>query len=138
MTIHAFIDGASRGNPGESGIGVLFKNEKGKIVYAIGGYIGSGTNNIAEYVALLACLKKAKEMKCSKLVVHSDSELVVKQVKGEYKVRDAEIKKQFQRVMKVLKFAPYRFEIKHVRRERNREADILANAGIDARIKLKI
>lgn len=133
MTIHAFIDGATRNNPGDSGIGVILKDEQGKTVKKVFGYIGTATNNIAEYSALVACLKLVNSMQCRKLLVHSDSELMVKQVNGEYRVKDAALKLHFQKVHQLLQNAPFEFEIRHVIREENKEADKLANLGIDTK-----
>jgi ribonuclease HI len=138
MTIVAYTDGAARGNPGESGIGVIFKDEKGATVSKISGYIGNATNNVAEYQALIACLKNAPKTNCSRLVVHSDSELMVRQLLGEYKVKDANLKLMFQKVQRLLAKAPFEFEIKHVVRELNKEADQLANQGIDSRKPIRI
>jgi ribonuclease HI len=138
MTILAYTDGAARGNPGESGIGVIFKDEKGAIVTKLCGYIGEATNNVAEYQALIACLKKAPKMKCSRLVVHSDSELMVRQLLGEYKVKDPKMKLMFQKVQRLLAKAPFEFEIRHVGRELNKEADQLANLGIDSRKPIRV
>jgi len=138
MTIVAYTDGAARGNPGESGIGVVFKDEKGATVSKICGYIGEATNNVAEYQALIACLKNAPKTNCSRLVVHSDSELMVRQLLGEYKVKDAKLKLMFQKVQRLLAKAPFEFEIKHVGRELNKEADQLANLGIDSRKPIRI
>ncbi len=131
MTIYAHTDGASRGNPGESGIGIIMKDEQGRVIHSTGKYIGMATNNIAEYVALIECLKKAKETDCKKLIVHSDSELLVRQMQGTYRVRDEGLKKYFQRAHRLLKNAPFEFEIYHVARELNRDADMLANVSID-------
>lgn len=136
MTIYAHTDGASRGNPGESGIGIIMKDEHGALLHSIGGYIGKTTNNIAEYTALVTCLKKAKETNCAKLVVYSDSELMVRQLKGQYRVKDEALKKYFRRVHRMLEKAPFTFEIHHVPRERNREADLLAQAAIDIKRKI--
>jgi ribonuclease HI len=138
MTILAYTDGAARGNPGESGIGVVFKDEKGAIVTKLCGYIGEATNNVAEYQALIACLKNAPKTKCSRLVVHSDSELMVRQLLGEYKVKDPNLKLMFQKVQRLLAKASFEFEIKHVAREFNREADRLANLGIDSRKPIQV
>lgn len=131
MTVVAFTDGASRGNPGESGIGILMKDETGKVLVSLSDYIGTATNNIAEYTALIKCLEIAQETKCARLIVHSDSELMVRQVQGSYKVKDKGLKKLFADVQKKLASAPYKFEIKHVAREENGEADDLANRGIN-------
>lgn len=138
MTVNAFTDGAARGNPGESGIGIIFKDEHGATLATLSGYIGEATNNVAEYQALLACLKGVAKIECSRLVVHSDSELMVRQLRGEYKVKDPNLKALFLKVHQLLKKAPFEFEIKHVRREQNREADELANIGIDSRKRLRI
>jgi ribonuclease HI len=138
MTILAYTDGAARGNPGESGIGVVFKNEEGAIVTKVYGYIGEATNNVAEYTALIACLKNAPKTECSKLIVHSDSELMVRQLQGQYKVKDPNLKLMFQKVHRLLAKASFEFEIKHVGRELNKEADQLANLAIDSRKPIRI
>jgi ribonuclease HI len=138
MTVYAFTDGAARGNPGESGIGVIFKDEQGTTLAKVHGYIGETTNNVAEYTALIACLKNAPKTECSRLIVHSDSELMVRQLQGTYKVKDANLKVLFLRVQRLLESAAFEFEIKHVRRELNKEADELANLGIDSRKAIRI
>ena len=133
MTILAYTDGASRGNPGESGVGIVLKDELGNLIASQYGYIGKATNNIAEYTALAACLKLVQKTKCSRLVVHSDSELMVCQLNGQYKVKDVKLKKQFQKIQNILVAAPFQFMIRHISREKNREADDLANRGIDTK-----
>ena len=138
MTVFAFTDGAARGNPGESGIGVIFKDEQGTTIAKLHGYIGETTNNVAEYTALLACLKNAPKTKCSRLVVHSDSELMVRQVLGQYKVRDPGLKVLFLKAQRLLASAAFEFEIRHIRRELNKEADELANLGIDSKKAIRI
>jgi ribonuclease HI len=138
MTVYAFTDGAARGNPGESGIGVIFKNEQGATLAKLHGYIGETTNNVAEYTALLACLKNAPKTECTRLIVHSDSELMVRQLQGSYKVKDPGLKALFVKVQRLLDAAAFEFEIKHVRRELNKEADELANLGIDSRKEIRI
>jgi ribonuclease HI len=138
MTVHAFTDGAARGNPGESGIGFLFKDEHGRTINRGYGYIGEGTNNVAEYKALLACLKAAPETKCTRLIVHSDSELLVRQLKGEYKVKDQTLKAYFVKIHRLLAKAPFEMEIQYISREQNKEADQLANLGIDSRKRIRI
>src|SRR4030067_1895160 len=102
MTILAYTDGASRGNPGESGVGIVLKDEFGNVIGSHFGYIGQATNNIAEYTALAACLKLVKKTECDHLVVHSDSELMVRQLNGQYKVKDVGLKKHFQDIQKSL------------------------------------
>jgi ribonuclease HI len=138
MTVLAFTDGAARGNPGESGIGVIFKDERGAILGKVYGFIGEATNNTAEYQALIACLKHAPRAECTRLVVHSDSELMVRQLNGEYKVKDANLKLLFQKVQRLLAAAEFEFEIRHVARELNKDADHLANLGIDSRKRIRI
>ncbi len=131
MTIHAFTDGASRGNPGESGIGVILRDEKGNTLTTHKSYIGQTTNNVAEYRALLACLKIVQSFACKKLIVHSDSELMVRQLQGKYKVKDLELKQYFEQVQNILRDSTFEFEIVHVSREQNKEADELANIAIN-------
>ena len=136
MILHAFTDGASRGNPGESGIGVIVKDERGRVLYRLHGYIGTSTNNRAEYTALLTLLEQIREVRCESVLVHSDSELMVRQVTGRYKVKDGEIRKYHARVMAILADVPFRFAIKHVPRGENADADRLANLAIDTRTAL--
>ena len=138
MRIDGFTDGAARGNPGHAGIGIVLKDESGKTLAEKKQYLGKTTNNVAEYSALLECLRHLNELlsadkkiSCSTLVVHSDSELMVRQLNGEYKVKDKNLKTLFDAVQQVLHSSPYEFSIKHVPREKNREADNLANESID-------
>ena len=133
MTVYAYTDGASRGNPGESGIGIIMKDEEGNVIYSGSGYIGTATNNIAEYQALLACLKKALSIQCKRLVVHSDSQLMVRQLQGKYRVKDKKLQQYYRQANQLLGSAPFEFEIIHVEREHNRDADLLANSGIDTK-----
>jgi ribonuclease HI len=102
MTIYAHCDGASRGNPGESGIGIIFRDEQGNVIYSGSGYIGKATNNVAEYEALIACLEKTIQLHCKKLIVHSDSELMVRQLQGTYKVKNKHLQKYFLRVHQLM------------------------------------
>jgi ribonuclease HI len=133
MTIHAFTDGASRGNPGESGIGVILKDEKGNVLKSLFGYIGTTTNNAAEYTALITCLQVVSKMECRDLVVYSDSELMVRQMEGKYKVREPRLKRYVQEARGLISTAPFQCKIRHVTRDRNKEADHLANLGIDSK-----
>jgi ribonuclease HI len=136
MTFHAFTDGASRGNPGESGIGALVKDEKGTVLLTFHGYIGVSTNNQAEYTALITLLERMDGISCEKLIIHSDSELMVRQLSGRYKVRDAGLKVFHRKAAALLGAQPFRTELRHVPREQNREADRLANLAIDSRARL--
>lgn len=125
-----YTDGASRGNPGDSGAGIILKDSKGTTLKKIRKYLGRGTNNQAEYNALLLGLNLAKGAGAKKLNVYLDSELVVKQVRGEYRVKNSEIKPLHQNVMKMIQ-AFDKIDILHIPREINGEADLLANQAID-------
>jgi ribonuclease HI len=125
MKLEAYIDGGSRGNPGEAGIGVFFPG-----VVRIAEYLGTGTNNFAEYSALLSALRFAVFSRCDELRVFADSELVVKQIKGEYQVKNEGIRPLYDSAVRWIKLIP-NFSIAHVRRENNSEADKLANLAMD-------
>ncbi len=131
MTLYAATDGASRGNPGESGVGVIVRDEAGHEVLMRYGYLGKATNNIAEYQALILLLTEMQGIPCSRLVVQSDSELLVRQVNGVYKVKDPGLKQKFNEVQRLRAASPFLLELNYVPRERNAEADRLANRGID-------
>ncbi len=133
MKLVAFIDGAARGNPGKSGIGIIIFDEHERCQAEHHEFLGIATNNVAEYSALIACLKiiEARFAQCSELRVHSDSELIVRQMNGEYKVRDKKLQKYNSEVRKLLANASYKFSILHIPREQNAQADVLANRGID-------
>jgi ribonuclease HI len=133
MILHAFTDGASRGNPGESGIGIVVRDGDSEVLFTMNGYIGLATNNVAEYRALLALLQRVKDMECARLVVHSDSELMVRQVNGQYKVKDEQLRKYHRQVTAAISALPFPVELKHIPRHENRDADRLANLGIDTR-----
>ncbi len=133
MTLHAFTDGASRGNPGDAGIGVVIKTDEGTVIVQERKYLGKATNNVAEYTALIVCLEKIQSLQCSQLIIHSDSELMVKQMNGEYKVKDVNLKLYFMKAKDMLRSASYSCIIRHIPRSLNKEADILANEGIDFR-----
>ena len=127
MRLEAYIDGGSRGNPGEAGIGVHFVG-----VVRIAEYVGTGTNNFAEYSALLAALRFAVFSRCDELQIYADSELVVKQINGEYQVKNEGIRLLYDCAVRWISMIP-RFSISHVRREQNKEADKLANLAMDKR-----
>ncbi len=144
--INVYIDGASRGNPGEAGIGILMKTGDGDTIFSAAGYAGKMTNNQAEYNALIAALTKLKkshqthsgQSNTTLITIFSDSELVVKQLNGQYKVKEPELKKLHEIVRKLMGEISAKIEFKHIRREQNREADRLANAGIDSKIPLTL
>jgi len=137
MILHAFTDGASRGNPGDSGLGVIVKNEQGDVVLSLNGYIGTATNNVAEYTALVTLLKRMARAGCTRLVVHSDSELLVRQMNGTYRVKDPTLRKHYRQAKKLIEALPFQVEVRHIPREKNRDADRLANMGIDSRKRLR-
>ncbi len=125
-----YSDGGARGNPGPAGLGaVLYDNEK-KIVAEISMFIGKSTNNQAEYRALIEALKKAKSLKAKELTCYLDSELVVKQLNREYKVKNPDIAPLFLEVYN-LSLAFKKISYHHIRRELNKEADKLANEAMD-------
>jgi ribonuclease HI len=125
MKLKAYIDGGSRGNPGDAGIGVYFPG-----TVRIAEYLGAGTNNFAEYSALLTALRFAVFSRCEELEVFADSELVVKQIKGEYQVKNEGIRVLYDSALRWITLIP-RFSISHLRRENNKEADRLANLAMD-------
>lgn len=130
-----YTDGACRGNPGPSGIGVVIRDEGHQIVETRAEYVGVLTNNVAEYTALAAGLQTALERGFTEVSLRLDSELVVRQVRGEYRVKDARMIVLHDWVMVLLgRFE--RWEITHVRREMNALADQLANDGIDRFLKV--
>ena len=125
-----YSDGGARGNPGPSGIGAVLYDENKKLLAEISEYLGETTNNQAEYRALIFALKKAKSLGGEDLSCYLDSELVVKQLKREYKVKNAELAPLFLEVHNLsLNFK--KIEFIHVRREFNKEADRLANEAMD-------
>ena len=126
----ANIDGGSRGNPGPAAYGVVIRDAKGDIVARLKKYIGRMTNNVAEYYGLIAALDYAEAQGIRALRIESDSELLVKQMKGLYKVRSPELAPLYERARK-MSAALDSFRIDHVYREQNREADALANEAMD-------
>lgn len=136
MKCLAFTDGAARGNPGESGIGVVVKDENGAVLATVKRYLGTATNNQAEYTALLALLeflRTADAPRCTELVVHTDSELMARQYSGQYKVKDPGLKVLYENVKLQVKQAPFTVTVRHIPRAQNAEADRLANDAIDLR-----
>lgn len=123
------IDGASSGNPGDASIGVVLKDNLHKKEETISQYIGKTTNNFAEYQALIIGLERAIELGIKDVHVKSDSELLVKQLKGEYKVKSDNLKELNHKAANLIKSFSF-FKIEHVRREFNKEADKLAKKAI--------
>jgi ribonuclease HI len=126
----AHIDGGARGNPGPAGYGVAIQDGTGRPVAELSEYLGKQTNNYAEYSGLLGALTYALEHGCKALKVFSDSELMVKQIKGQYKVKNATLQELHGKATKMIRELD-KFEIGHVLREKNRDADRLANLAMD-------
>jgi ribonuclease HI len=126
----ANIDGGSRGNPGPASYGVVVRNERGEIVAKLKKYIGRMTNNVAEYYGLIAALDYAQSHGVRALRVESDSELLVRQMRGHYKVKSPDLRPLFERAKKMSQTFES-FRIDHVYREQNAEADALANEALD-------
>ncbi|MGA8222180.1 MAG: ribonuclease HI family protein [Candidatus Acidiferrales bacterium] len=126
----ANIDGASRGNPGPASYAVVLRDPAGKVILELAKNLGRETNNVAEYYALLAALDYATSHGIRALRIRSDSELLVRQMQGRYKVKSADLKPMHERASKLARQLEY-FAIEHVRREMNRDADGLANVALD-------
>ena len=133
MNVVAYINGSSLGNPGEAGCGVVLKDEEGTVLQMFGEYIGRATNNVAEYRSLLACLRLAGQMDARSLTVCSDSELLVNQMKGTYRVKQPHLKELHSQALEAIKADSLCFTIHHIPREKNREADGLARRAIRLR-----
>jgi len=126
----ANIDGGSRGNPGPASYGVVIRDPRGQVVAKLKKYIGRSTNNVAEYYGLIAALDYAQQHGIRALRVESDSELMVRQMRGQYKVKSPELRPLFERARKMAQTFDT-FKIEHVYREQNAEADTLANEALD-------
>jgi ribonuclease HI len=128
--IIAYIDGGARGNPGPAGYGVRIENEAGEMIDELHGALGIATNNVAEYNGLLAALQWAVDHGEREVHIRADSELLVKQMRGEYKVKHPGLQPLYVRArLLVMELGDVRFA--HVRREKNKEADRLSNLGMD-------
>ena len=124
------VDGGARGNPGPAAIGVVVRNEDGAVVEAVGETIGRQTNNVAEYQALLRGLELASAHGATVVEVVGDSELVVRQIEGRYKVKNADLKPLHAKAKEML--AEFdNWEIRHVKRAQNADADRLVNEALD-------
>ena len=128
----AHIDGGARGNPGPAGYGAHVEDDKGRVVAELYGYLGTATNNTAEYAALLALLEFARARGASALRVLSDSELLVRQMRGEYRVKHPGLQVLHAAARRLMASLPA-VVLEHVPRERNVEADALANRAMDLR-----
>ena len=134
-----YTDGGARGNPGPAAIGVVIHDRTGKIVKELSAYIGETTNNQAEYEALVRALGELKQMfgeelRGLQLEVRMDSELVVRQLEGRYKVKDAGLKQQFAKVEQMRMEDAPNIMFVHIPRAENTRADALVNDALDARL----
>ncbi len=125
-----YTDGAARGNPGPAAIGAIIKDEKGNLVASISRRIGVTTNNQAEYQAIIAALEKAISLGARHVELKSDSELVVKQINGQYKIKNTALRPLYQKVVQLIGSLES-FSISYIPREQNAEADALANKALD-------
>ena len=126
----AHVDGGARGNPGPAGYGVVIENHEGKPIAEISRYLGHHTNNFAEYSGLIAALSYALEHQHSAVRVLSDSELMVRQMNGVYKVRSRDLRPLYEQARALAQRLNW-FRIEHVGREQNARADRLANEAMD-------
>ena len=132
LVIH--IDGAARGNPGPAGIGVMLEARDGLLHRALFRYIGEATNNVAEYEALLLALTEATRLQPAVVKIRSDSELLVRQIQGRYRVKSPHLAVLYAQALTLihqLSAAGCRLSVEHIGRELNREADALANRAIE-------
>ena len=132
QSLRLYTDGASRGNPGEAGAGIVVLDDRGRGMIAQGKYLGTCTNNVAEYQALLLGLTEASRIGDGTIDIFLDSQLIVRQIQGVYRVKSSDLQPLFAQVKELLSsFAD--FTVSHIPREQNKRADQLANQGIDNR-----
>lgn len=135
MRLRVNVDGGARGNPGPAAVGVVVRDGSGEVIADAAEPIGTATNNVAEYRALLRGIELAAEHGATEVELFGDSELVVKQVRGEYRVKDVNLKPLHAEARSRLSaFSEWSFD--HVRREQNAEADALVNQALDAHTTL--
>ncbi len=128
LVIH--VDGASRGNPGQAGCGIFIQDKEGRVVKRVRRKLGIATNNVAEYSALVTALEQARSLGASSVSIFADSELMVKQIKGQYRVKNEGLKPLYIKAKSIIEEFE-RFRITHVLRAKNKDADKLANEAID-------
>ena len=126
-----YTDGGARGNPGPAAAAGIIQDADGSVVAEVSEYLGVATNNVAEYRALALTLRKAKELGCQAVAIHMDSELIVRQLNGLYKVKDPKMRELYGQVQGLLRqFTDWK--VQHVRRADNQRADELVNSVLDA------
>lgn len=128
----AFVDGASRGNPGPAAAGVVFKDEDGAVVKSLAVRIGTATNNTAEYYGLILAMQEALMMRVEELEIFTDSQLVARQFSGEYKIKEPSLQ-QLSVIVSHLRRGFKKISLSHVPREQNTLADKQANIALDAK-----
>lgn len=136
LKLQGWIDGGARGNPGPAGWGVRLVRDDGEELH-LRGFLGSATNNVAEYSALVEALGAAVDEGATELTVFSDSQLLVRQMSGEYRVKHPNLIPLFRKARSIAAKIP-KVRIEHVRREQNKEADRLANEAMDRRVAREI
>jgi ribonuclease HI len=132
-----YIDGAAKGNPGPAGIGVVLRDADNALVKNIDRFIGIATNNVAEYTALITGMEEARKLKVKVITINTDSELIAKQLGGEYKVKSPALKDLYSKVSRLLDDFEY-VSINNIPREKNKDADRLANKAINNSLKVKV
>ena len=132
-----YIDGAAKGNPGPAGIGVVLRDADNVLVKNINRFIGIATNNVAEYTALIAGMEEARKLKFKEITINTDSELLAKQLGGEYKVKSPALKDLYSKVSRLLDDFGY-VSINNIPREKNKDADRLANKAISDSLKVNV
>jgi len=125
-----YADGGARGNPGPAGAGAYLEDQDGKELAQLYRYLGETTNNVAEYTAFIMALQEAKKRGIPDLEIYLDSELIVRQIEGTYRVKKPHLKKLYDQALALLENFPH-YQIQHIPREQNQEADRLANFAID-------
>jgi ribonuclease HI len=140
LDLIAHIDGGARGNPGPAAIGLVVRDEKGRVLIEEGKAIGHATNNEAEYRALIHLLERCASdpvilrSGAKRLRVHCDSQLLVHQITGKWKIKEPRLRELYQQVQKLKPLVPFELRIRHVTREKNKDADKLVNQALDGEL----
>jgi ribonuclease HI len=131
--LKVYFDGASRGNPGKAGAGIVVINDRDEIVGKICSYLGEKTNNQAEYLAVLLALDylQANDINDKTIELIGDSQLVIKQLRGEYKIKDEKLKDLYWQIREHIVNGGFNIKFSHVKREKNKLADEMANKALD-------
>ena len=138
MKLTAFVDGSCLGNPGKAGFGFVIQDEEGNVLEEKGVYIGQGTNNIAEYRSMIGCLESMIKYSPEQVTVYADSQLMVNQINGVYKVKKLHLQELYSRAVSLIKEIPGRVVIEHIPREKNARADSLARTAVSKQEDINI